>query len=101
MRDNAFNLLVQLGDNARPAIPALADILKNGLDARARYNAALLLAIIGKRDPVARQALIDAAQANPYRSRNALEMLRHVDPDAAMQLLTNDPPAITNTMSSK
>jgi hypothetical protein len=96
MRDNAVDLLVQLGDDARPAIPALADILKNGREAHARYEAAMLLAMIGKGDPVARQALIDAAQADPYRSKNALEMLKAVDPVAAAQLLTNSPPALTN-----
>jgi hypothetical protein len=99
IRINAADLLMDLGDDARPAIPAVADILKNGRDPDARSYATAVLGRIGYGDPVARQALIDAAKADPYRRGNAWDSLYHIDPDAAAQLLTNTPTALTNAVT--
>lgn len=99
IRFNAADLLMDLGDDARPAIPAVADILKNGRDLDARVWAAAVLGRIGYGDPVARQALIDAAKADQNRQGTAWDSLYHIDPVAAAQLLTNAPAALTNAVS--
>jgi hypothetical protein len=94
-KENAFILLRFMGDKARPAIPALADILKNPRHVEVHQDILWVLAEIGKGDPVARQALIDAARADPKRGV-AWDALAQFDPVAAAQLLTNAPAALTN-----
>jgi hypothetical protein len=90
---NAANMLSQLGDSARPAIPDLVEILKHHPDSDARYYVIELLASIGKGDLSVSKALIDAVSNDPdaadrYRARKALE---GIDPVAAARLPPNDP----------
>lgn len=90
---NASNMLRHLGDDARPAIPALVRMLEPHRDIQLRTQVTYLLGDIGKGDPVARQALINSAQNDPDLPlrRAARDSLGKLDPAAAANLPTNKP----------
>ena len=75
-------MLIQLGDNARPAIPALIQTLEHHGNAQVRCSVDVL-AVIGKDDPATVKALINAAKNDPDASVRAAarDFLLRLNPD--------------------
>lgn len=60
LRVNVALILMKMGTNAKPAIPALIRILKSDKSENARFSAATCLRSIGREDPIVRAAFIEA-----------------------------------------
>jgi HEAT repeat protein len=81
----ALNIVIYLGPDAAPVVPAMAAMLRAGWPLR-RYYAAVALKSIGPAAPSAIPALVNMLNDEEELCRwAAADALRHIDPEAARQ----------------
>ena len=80
----AATTLIRIGEDAKPAIPALIGILKVNPHFRVRLRVAFTLLGLGRGDKAVTAAMVEALNDNHSQVRAfAADALKQLDPEAA------------------